>query len=138
MSAVLEQSAEPQYKIEDVVLRYVQLRDQKDKIAADAKAQTETIGKQLQVIEGWLHGMLQKLGAESFKTEHGTAFIKQTDYAGVQDFNLVVEYVKQNDAWNLLKKDVNKTAVKEYINEHGVPPPGVNYGMKQEVQVRRA
>jgi len=127
-----------QYKIDDIVARYVQLRDQKDKIAADAKAQTEQIVKQMQIIEGWLHTKLQELGVESFKTDAGTAFVKTSDFAGVQDFNLVIQYVKENEAWNLLKKDVNKTAVKEYLAEHGVPPPGVNYGTKQEVQVRRA
>jgi hypothetical protein len=126
-----------QFKIEDVVARYIGLRDEKDKIEADAKARVEKLAEQMRIIEGWLHQQMQTLGVESFKTEYGTAFVKMTDFCGVQDWNLTLQYIQENQAWNLLNKAVNKTAVKEFIAENQVPPPGVNYGMKQEVQVRR-
>jgi hypothetical protein len=126
-----------EFKIDTVVSRYIDLRDQKAKIAADAKAQTEGIDAQLKIIEGWLHQKLHELGTESFKTEFGTAYLTKTDFCGVADWNLVLQYIQENQAWNLLNKAVNKTAVKEYLNENQVPPPGVNYGVKEEVQVRR-
>jgi len=127
----------PQYKIDDVVARYVALRDQKDKINADAKAQTEALSSQMKVIEGWIHQKLQEMGVESFKTDFGTAFKKMSDFANVSDWKLTLDFIREHEAWNMLKKDINKTAVVEFITEHGVPPPGVNYGMKEEVQVRR-
>ena len=126
-----------QFKIDDIVARYIDLRDTKAKLAADVKIKTEQIDTQLKVIEGWLHNKLHELGADSFKTEHGTAFLQTTDFCGVQDWNLTLQYIRENEAWNLLNKAVNKTAVKEYIAENQVPPPGVNYGQKEEVMVRR-
>jgi len=140
MSAVLEapqQQGQTQHKLDTVIAKYIELRDQKAKIAADAKSATEKIDADLKIIEGWLHAKLHEMGAESFKADCGTAFLKQSDYCNVSDWNQTLPFIRENEAWHMLKKDVSKAAVQEYIKEHNVPPPGVNYGMKEEVQVRR-
>ena len=55
----------------------------------------------------------------------------------MQDFDTFMAFVRENNAENFLKKDVNKTAVMEYVKEHGTPPPGVNMTSRREVQIRR-
>lgn len=140
MSAVLEAAPQQQgqtFQVDTVIAKYVELRDQKAKIAADAKAQTEAIDVKLKTIEAWLHKKLHDLGAESFKTDFGTAFLKESDFCSVADWNATLSYIRENEAWHMLKKDVSKNAVVEYITEHQAPPPGINYGKKEEVQIRR-
>jgi hypothetical protein len=38
----------------------------------------------------------------------------------------------------MLDKKPNVTAITEYVNTHGVPPPGVNYNTRVDVNVRRS
>lgn len=142
MSAVLEQQpqqAAPQFQIADVLAKYLELRDKKESITANAKAQTDSIEAQLRHIEAWLHERMQTLGTDQFKVQGvGTAFKKVTDFCSVADWNSVLDFAKEHDAYHILTKGVSKTAVKEFMDQHdGIPPPGVNYGMKEEVMVRR-
>lgn len=127
----------PQFKVDEVIAKYIELRDQKDKINADAKAAVKVVDASLDIIEAWLLNQANEQGVSSFACDIGTAFVKETDFANVSDWNLTVEFIKKNEMWQMLKKDVNKTAVKEFIDANGVPPPGVNWGSKREIQVRR-
>lgn len=126
-----------QIKTDEVIAKYISLRDEKDRINAAAKAQVKGLDDQLGLIEAWLLNEFNLTGASSISSDFGTAFVKDSDYANVSDWNQTIEFIKANGMWQMLKKDVNKTAVKEFIDETGVPPPGVNWGSKREVQVRR-
>lgn len=140
MSAVLEQVESPQFQVDNVIAKYLELRDKVDQIEGAAKAQTEGLKAQMKIIEGWLHQQMQKIGTDQFKVKGvGTAFTKTSDFCSVADWNTVLDFVRQNEAWHLLTKGVTKTAVVEFIDQNdGVPPPGVNYGTKLEVQIRRS
>ena len=141
MSAVLE--APPQqtasYQIDAVIAKYLEIRDEKERVQASVKSQVEALDAQLATIERWLHQKMQEVGVDSFKAKGiGTAFKKVSDFCSVADWNAVKDFVLQHDAWHMLTKSVSKTAVKEFIDANdGVPPPGVNYGTKEEIQIRR-
>lgn len=126
-----------QFNLTEIIAKYVALRDAKDAINAKAKADVKVIDADLDTIEAWLLNQANEQGVNSFATDAGTAFVKQTDYANVSDWNQTIDFIKANNMWHMLKKDVNKTAVKEFIDANGVPPPGVNWGAKQEIQIRR-
>jgi hypothetical protein len=127
----------PQFKVDEVIAKYIDLRDRKDKINADAKAAVKAVDANLDIIEAWLLNQANEQGVSSFACDIGTAFVKETDFANVSDWNLTLPFIQTHGLWQMLKKDVNKTAVKEFIDANGVPPPGVNWGSKREIQVRR-
>lgn len=142
MSAVLEapqQQDSQSFQVDAVIAKYLEIRDQVSQIEGAAKAQTDSLKAQLVTIERWLHAKMQEVGTDQFKAKGiGTAFVKESDFCSVADWNSVLDFVREHDAWHLLTKGVSKTAVKEFIDSSdGIPPPGVNYGMKQEVQIRR-
>ena len=142
MSAVLEapqQQDSQSFQVDAVIAKYLEIRDQVSQIEGAAKAQTDSLKAQLVTIERWLHQKMQEVGTDQFKAKGvGTAFVKESDFCSVADWNAVLDFVKEHDAWHLLTKGVSKTAVKEFIDSSdGIPPPGVNYGMKQEVMIRR-
>lgn len=126
-----------QFNLTEIIAKYVALRDAKDAINAKAKADIKVIDVDLDIIEAWLLNQANEQGVNSFATDAGTAFVKETDYANVSDWNLTIAFIIENKMFQMLKKDVNKTAVKEFIDANGVPPPGVNWGAKKEVQIRR-
>jgi hypothetical protein len=135
------QAPEQQFSLDAIMAKYIELRDTKDLIMREAKEKCAGLDKALDTMSAYLHKTMQDKGLTSVACSGvGTAFIKSTDFAGVQDWNLALDFIQKNGLWQMLKKDVNKTAVKEYIdaNPQGLPPPGVNWGSKVEVQVRRA
>ena len=60
-----------------------------------------------------------------------------TDYANIADWDEVVQFIKDNDAYDLFEKRVSKTAVRGYIDQNNAVPAGVNYGTKLSVNIRR-
>jgi hypothetical protein len=56
--------------------------------------------------------------------------------ATVADWEEVLTFIKEHEAFHMLERRVNKIAVRNYIDE-GVIPPGVNYGTKIGVGFRK-
>jgi hypothetical protein len=123
--------------VDDVVSAYVKLRDKKDAMEAEVKDRTKEIKERLNKMEAWLKEQADAQGVTSFKTKHGTAFLTTTDYANVADWDSVLEFIQANEAFDMLEKRVSKIAVRGYIDANKAVPPGINYGTKLEVNVRK-
>lgn len=67
----------------------------------------------------------------------GTAYKSTRSSATVADWEVVLDYVQNNEAWELLERRVNKTAVEQYKGAEGDLPPGVNWSETQVVNFRR-
>ena len=49
-----------------------------------------------------------------------------------------MDYVIQNNAWDLIDRKANVAAVEDFINANNTPPPGVNFTSAYVAGVRRA
>jgi hypothetical protein len=67
----------------------------------------------------------------------GTAYKSVRASATVADFDALLDHVRENDAWELLERRVNKTAVEQFQAVDGDLPPGVNWSETQVVNFRR-
>ena len=123
--------------IGDVIRTYMKLRDQKTAIEAKVKGDLTTLKGKMDKLEAYLKAQMDAQGLTSFKSEHGTAFLTTTDYANVADWDAVLTFIKTNDAYDMLDKRVSKIAVRGYIEKTKAVPPGVNYGTKLEVNIRK-
>jgi hypothetical protein len=123
--------------VDDVIAAYLKLRDKKESIEAAVKEQTREISEKLTKLESWLKEQADAQGVTSFKTKHGTAFLTTSDFANVADWDAVLSFVKQNEAYDMLERRVSKKAVRGYIEENKLVPAGVTYGTRLEVNVRR-
>ena len=123
--------------IDDAIAAYVKLRDKKAQIKAEADTRMKEISEKLIKLEGWIKEKADEQGVTSFRTKHGTAFLTTTDFASVADWDAVLAFIKENDAYDMLEKRVSKTAVRGYIDALQNVPPGVNYGTRIEVNVRK-
>ena len=88
-------------------------------------------------LEAYIKEQADEQGVDSFKTGNGTAFLTTTDFAQVADWDAVLEFIKDNDAFDLLEKRVSKTAVRGYIEADKSVPSGINYGTRIDVNVRK-
>ena len=122
--------------VDKVIDTYLTLRKKKELIEADTKDQVAAIKEKMAKLEGWIQAKSDETGVKSFKTDAGTAFLTTSDFASVGDWDAVLAFVQEHDAYDMLTKGVSKKAVREYIDLNGSVPAGVNFGTKMNVAVR--
>jgi hypothetical protein len=123
--------------VDDVIATYVKLREQKAVIEAEAKQKVAAFVAKMDKLEAWIKEQADVQGVTSFKTKHGTAFLTTTDYANIADWDAVLNYIRENEAYDMLEKRVSKTAVRGYIDMNKAVPPGINYGTRLDVNIRK-
>lgn len=123
--------------VDQAIAAYMKLRAKKSEVEARIKDEVAVIEAGMDKIEKWIKTQADTMGVTSFKTKHGTAFLTTKDYANVENWDATLNFIRQNEAYDMLNKAVNKTAVRGYIEQHKSVPPGVNYGTKIEVSVRK-
>jgi len=123
--------------IGDVIRTYMKLRDQKAAIEAETKERVADLKAKMEKLEAYLKAQMDAQGLTSFKSDYGTAFLTTTDYANVADWDAVLNFIRDNEAFDMLEKRVSKIAVRGYIEQSKAVPPGINYGTKLEVNIRK-
>lgn len=125
--------------INAIVERYIQMRDMKDKLKKELEKKTEQLEMAMKKCEGAIMNHLDLQGAESIRSAAGTVYKAQTTSATVDDWDSLLSYIRDNEAWNMLDHKVNKTAVAEFMEANpGDLPPGVNWRAMNVVRVRRS
>jgi hypothetical protein len=115
----------------------MKLRGQKDAIEAETKERVSSIKAKMDKLEAWIKEQADVQGVTSFKTKHGTAFLTTTDFANVADWDAILQFVRENEAFDLFEKRISKVAVRGYIEQTKTVPPGVNYGTRLDVNIRK-
>jgi hypothetical protein len=121
----------------DVIRTYMKLRDQKAAVEGEVKERVATLKAKMEKLEAYLKTQMDAQGLTSFKSDYGTAFLTTTDYANVGDWDAVLNFIRDNDAFDMLEKRVSKIAVRGYIEANKAVPPGITYGTKLEVNIRK-
>ena len=121
----------------DVIRTYMKLRDQKAAIEAETKERVAGLKAKMEKLEAYLKAQMDAQGLTSFKSDYGTAFLTTTDYANVADWDAVIRFIRDNEAYDMLEKRVSKIAVRGYIEANKAVPPGITYGTKLEVNIRK-
>jgi len=111
---------------------YVKLRDKKKEVQDRHKAELEPFDEGLMKIEAKLLQVMTDSGVEKIGGGAGTAFTKVNTSVTVGDWEKIVDYVKENEAYDILERRVAKTAVLERGDV-----PGLNVNQVKVVQVRR-
>lgn len=126
------------FTVEQVVETYLKLRRKKEAVEAETKDKVAELKAKMTKLESWLMQKADEDGVTSFKTSAGTAFVTTTDFANVANWDAVLDFIKANDAFDMLEKRVSKTAVRAIMDETGDVPPGITYGTKIGINVRKA
>lgn len=123
--------------VDQAIAAYMKLRYEKDRIEGETKELVAGLKIKMEKLEAWIKEQADAQGVTSFKTPSGTAFLTTTDYATVADWDAVLDFVRENEAFDMFEKRVSKVAVRSYIEQTKSVPPGVNYGTKLEVNIRK-
>lgn len=126
-----------QVDVEKRVGQYVQLRDLKAELAEKQAAEMKPINDTMIMIEDELKSALLAVNADNMKTGKGTVSLSTKASASAADIDAFWTWVITQGAFDMLDKKPNLTAITEYVNANGVPPPGVNYTTFLKIGVRR-
>ena len=125
------------YTRDDIVSKYVQIRDEKTLKRDCHKAKMADLSKRLDIIEGYLLADMRARGENSFSTPSGTAFIKRNEWITVADKEVFLAWVRESGDLNFLTVSASKTNCLEHKENTGVLPPGLNCSASLEVGIRR-
>lgn len=129
--------------INKAVSSYLRLRMKIAELEKAHKAEIAELKEVQKKLQHWLQGKFDEMGVDNVKTEHGTAFKATKDSIRVSNKSEFMQYVVSQveergvDGLYLMSVTANKTATKEYMEEHDDElPPGVKYDAWTEVQIR--
>ena len=130
------------YKInlDDAVQAYLNLRDEKARIEAEAEARVAEVERNMAEIDQILLSVCQETNANSINTNHGTIIrqIKErfvcSDWDGFRRFEL------ENPEYDFREKRIHQGNFKTYMEHHDGEgmPPGVNSMREFQIVVRRS
>lgn len=124
--------------IDELVKKYIALRDFLDNLNAVHTQKVNYIKSKMQQIEAAIAAKSLEDGVDSYRTSHGTAFFTYTDRCNIADWDSVLSFIKENDAYDLLTRAVKKEAVRGYIEKTGFVPPGLNWSTVRTFNCRKA
>jgi len=118
--------------------QFVSLRDKLAEFDEAARQKRKKIVDLMTLVENQIMSALDATGQESARTEFGTASITVRHYASCSDPDAFVDFVRENDAWELMERRAASIPCRAWAEEHGQLPPGVNINSVRGIGVRRA
>lgn len=127
----------PTIDVEKRVSDFVKLRDLKAELEEKHKSELKPVTDCMEMIKDELKQALAHANVDAMKTGAGTVSLKSKVSASAADINAFWTWVITQGAFDMIDKKPNVTAITDYVKQNGVPPPGVNYNVFQDVGVRR-
>lgn len=124
--------------VAELVKSYVQLRDKRRELDEQHKQKLAKINGLMGQIEARLQQHFNETGAESVRTDEGTAFRTTRTSVRVADPEAFRAFVEANQAWAMLDARANKSAVEAYLDAQGELPPGLDVNRMYAVNIRRS
>lgn len=132
-------SEEKEVPVGKLVRIFIKMRDKRDQLRKEYEAQEAEIEEQMGLIKAELLKACESLGASSFRTDFGQVIRTVKTRYWANDWSAMHEFVKENDALDLLERRIHQTNMKQYLEANPDKlPPGLNADSHYEVTVRRA
>lgn len=128
---------------EDLEMRagqFIKLRDMKNEMTERHKEELKPINEAMEALKEVFAKGMDQLNVDSVKTACGTVSFTSKSSAALADKDAFWTYVVTTGKFELLDYKANVTAVKDHIEDpqnQGNPPPGVNYSVFRDVNIRR-
>ena len=124
--------------VERRVQQYRAIEVEIEKIETRHKEELKQWLEMKNALKGWFTNFFEQAGkgATSIKTKSGT-IVQTTRYSStLQDSEAFMRYVIENQAYDLIERRANSTAVREFVKSTGELPPGCSLNAMRSVSVR--
>jgi hypothetical protein len=117
---------------------FIQLRDRRAQRKADYEADDAGDKDKQAKIEVEFLRRFNERGIDNVSSNGvGTAYRSVRTSATVADWDELFGFIQQEEAWEMIERRVNKTAVEQYRTVNDELPPGVNWSETQVINFRR-
>lgn len=125
------------HAFDNTVAEYVQLRDKVKAAEEEFKRRMAPHKQRLTELENEMLNYLNQNELQNVKTRKwGTVYRKDKTNASVADWARFLDFIIENDAFDMLERRCNTSQVVEHMKEEG-PVPGVNVSTYSTVGVRK-
>ena len=121
-----------------LISAYIKLRTARQKLAQEFETADAELKEKLTKVSENLLEICKEMGADSIKTQYGTASrklvirYKTTDWASMYDF------IKEHDAFHLLEQRIHQTNMKAMLEENPeMVPMGLSSDSEFTISVRK-
>ena len=141
MNLTLEQAEE--FNIEELPLAqqvelWLLIKQQVALLEAALSEETKPLLRLQSRLSGSFDAHLEATGATSARTPSGTVHLNTRYTASVEDADAFMEFVKENNKFDLLERRASAIVVRDYAEEHKELPPGVRLTAIRSIGVRKA
>ena len=126
------------FDLEEAIRKRLLLRDWLEREEARYKKRIASHVELAAQLDGQLLEHLDQTKAESVRTNRGTVYISEREYAQVQDEEAFVHCIRETGLIELFQVSASGPACKEYAEEYGSLPPGVGFNIHRSAVIRRA
>jgi hypothetical protein len=125
--------------MEELVKTYLTIRNEREKIESEFKAQDDELKAEMAVIEQSLLASCNEINADSIKTQNGTVIKTLKERFTCSDRENFNKFVLENKAVELFEARLHQGNFKQFMSERKADglPPGVNVMREFTVTVRK-
>lgn len=127
----------PAITIDRLLAAYQERQRKLDELEKEHKQRCAPLKEEMGALKAAMHKLLVEQGLNSAPTAHGTAYRQRWRSAKVHDWEEALAWVRENERWDALIHQLNKTAVLEEI-EAGRDVPGVSVETGWKLNVRNS
>jgi len=118
------------------VYRKMQTRIQT--LTATYETEVEVLKAQQEAVKTALKDQMLALGVKSVNTAEGTVILSTKTRYSTQDWDAFKDFIKENDAIDLLEKRIAQTNMATFLGENpSLVPPGLNSNSEYSISVRK-
>jgi hypothetical protein len=126
-------------KLDELVKVYLTIRNERDRIEAERKAQIKELDDELAMLEQTFMATCNESNAKSIRTSYGTVIRKLYERYTVNDGDSFRKFILSNGAVDLFEARIHQANFKEFLKENQADglPPGVNVMREFTIVVRK-
>jgi hypothetical protein len=125
----------PMYKLARV---YRKMQTRIQTLTATYETEVEVLKAQQEAVKTALKDQMLALGVKSVNTAEGTVILSTKTRYSTQDWDAFKDFIKENDAIDLLEKRIAQTNMATFLGENPtLVPPGLNSNSEYSISVRK-
>jgi hypothetical protein len=130
---------QPVTNIDKLVEVYIKIRDARDEVRRELEVKEADLNEQLEIISQQILEVCKQTGADSIKTQHGTAMRGVKSRFWTNDWEKFYEFLFEQKTPELLERRIHQTNMKQFLEENpDKHPAGLNVERTYAITVRRS
>lgn len=134
----MSEAEAPSIPMDKLARVYRKMQTRIQEMTAAYETEVEVLKAQQETVKNALKDQMLALGVKSVNTTEGTVILSTKVRYSTQDWDSFKEFMKENDAIDLLEKRIAQTNMANFLRDNPtLVPPGLNSNSEYSVSVRK-